>query len=179
MKIIDLLEDASTALQRKLKDAEDDAKRIKIKATGAGGTIAPQYKTQYDRAKSAIAVIKDEIARHKAAAGIEDDQRSAAKKLADAKGKETPEEKKARVGKNVGEGLDNTNKLRDTFGGWEGLAKEVHKIYTTGTNEGTNEGTTKVSAEYIASKIGTTNRTVNKWLERSEFTKTARLMGRR
>jgi hypothetical protein len=183
MKIIELLEDTSTALQRKLADANKEFDQIKIRATRAGGSIAPQYKAQLNRAKATKDEIKKEIARYNATIGVDDDQRAAAKKMADAK-TETPAEKKARFGNSVSEGQDNADKIRQSLGGWQGVADELHRIYTTGTNNGIHDITTEYLAKHLyvtenGKKIHTTQRTIDKWIQtRPEFAKIKRALGR-
>jgi hypothetical protein len=181
MKLIELFEQSNSvatlaALKNKLEAAKIELTKIKSKgATTTASVVAPQYKDQYDRAKKAVEETKREIERFYASQGAEETQRAAEKERVEKKAAETPEQKKERFGKSVGEGLKTTNQLRKEYGDWSGLAKKVHSIYTTGSDGGQH----KVSADYIADKLGTTNRTVNRWLEREEFTKTARLMGRR
>jgi hypothetical protein len=183
MKIIELLEDTGTALQRKLADANKEYDQIKVRATRAGGHIAPQYKAQLDRAKAVKDEIKKEIARYNATIGVDDQQRDAAKKMADTK-KETASEKKARFGNSVSEGQINADKIRKSHGGWQGVADKLYEIYKTGTDNGIHDITTEYLAKHLyatenGKKIYTTQRTIDKWIQtRPEFAKIKRALGR-
>lgn len=151
------------------------AARVEHKKLKAQSLANPHLKPRIDRVAAEIKDLERKISSAPGQAKAAEEAREHEKKRAEAKASETTEEKKERFGKAVGHGLDRTNELRDKHGGWEGLASHVHKHVESATGEGKE----KINAEHIAHHYDTTPRTVNRWLERKEFTKTARLLGRR
>lgn len=98
-----------------------------------------------------------------------------AKEFASQRNTETKEDKKKRLSETIGTGgIANANQ-RKQYGGWKGLADAVYAYVI----ETSRHGIRKVVGADIAHQFNTTARTANKWLERPEFTKTARLLGRR
>jgi hypothetical protein len=89
---------------------------------------------------------------------------------------ETEAQRRERLGNAMSDGMNAGNEYRDKHGGWEGLAKHLHAYVLKATNYGVD----RITADDIAAQFkGVTTRTINKWLERPEFTRTARLLGRR
>lgn len=184
MKLSELLEAASEStlepLTAKRQEAQVALSDVKKRGSHSGaGPVAPQYMAQYTRAKLALDQATEAITRYHATKPAAAEQQVAAKSRAEKKAAETPEEKKKRFGRAVGDGLNTGYALRDEHGGWEGLAKHVLSIVRKAKN-GSDE---KISAEYIADHLGTTPRTVNRWLESEgnykPFLAVARLLGRK
>jgi hypothetical protein len=139
------------------------------------GAIDPALKPQYDRAMFSLKAAEQSLRIAQDAKAHADDKPVDAI-LAAKKAQETEEERHARHAQSIGHGIHDMHVLRNQYGGWEGLADAVHKYVVTASNSGAN----RVTADDIAHSFpGTTVRTVNKWLERPEFLKTARLLGRR
>ena len=89
---------------------------------------------------------------------------------------ETEQQRRERLGNAMSDGMNAGNEYRDQHGGWEGLAKHLHAY----VQKATNFGADRITADDIAAQYkGVTTRTINKWLERPEFTRSARLLGRR
>ena len=184
MKLSELFEVASEStlepLTAKRQEAQANLSDITKRGRHSGaGPVAPQYMAQYNRAKLAVDQATEAIAQYHATKSAPEEQRVAAKYQAEKKAAETPEEKKKRFGRAVGDGLNTGYALRDEHGGWEGLAKHVLAI----VRKAKNDSDEKISAEYIADHLGTTPRTVNRWLESEgnykPFLAVARLLGRK
>lgn len=166
MKLANLFED----VQQTLKDARAELKRLKAQV-GSNEHLQPRI----DKTTAEIAELERKLQTSGDKEKAEKQAHEYAKTHAEKRAKETPEQKKQRAGRAIGQGLDQTNELRKKHGGWEGLAKHVHDHVKSATKDGKE----KLTADHIAHHYGTTPRTVNKWLERKEFTDTARTLGRR
>lgn len=183
MKLVDLFEDSGfnaekekTALINKLRTIKADIKELKSKAANMSQSGFDQkYKTQLDRLNAAKKEAERELGEIPTREQHAQKAHEAEKQRAEKKAAETDDEKKERFGKAVGQGLNQTNKLRKEEGGHEGVADKVYNYVKNATKDGVE----KITAEDIAHHFNTTARTVNRWLERKEFTKVARLMGRR
>lgn len=177
MIITDIFERVSSkkeALQRQLISAKAELNMIQKQAADNANGSAAQYAPRIARAKAAIADINQKLEAVDKSENSVAHAHEFAKEFADKRAKETDEEKLKRHGKASTEGRDTADEQRDAHGGWSGLAAAVHKYVSTASNHGAE----KVTADDIAHHFKVGSRSINKWLERSEFAKTARLMGR-
>ena len=134
------------------------------------------HKDRISKSQSLVTAIQQELTAAYKRTEVEKQQRDANHDFASKREAETSEHKKDRLAQAHTLGHDAGIGLRNTHGGWQGLANAVHKYVKTASNDGVD----KVTAEDISSHFdGVTVRTINKWLERPEFTKTAQLLGRR
>lgn len=183
MKLRDLFEESKldaekerAALTSKMKGIKADIKELQSKsASVVQNGIAPQYKAQWDRLQAAKKITQNELdtlgTRATASAASHSFQQEFAQKRAT----EPDADKKKRFGDAVSQGLTHTNTVRSEEGGHAGVASKMLAY----VKKATNDGAEKITAEEIAHYFDTTARTVNRWLERPEFTRVARLLGRR
>lgn len=142
------------------------------------GSSAP-LKARVDKAKAAVDAIKQELNAKQKAPDAEKAARESDKAIAAKKAAETPEEKKQRFAKAVSDGQRETKELN--AGDDEdaaGLAVIADKVYAY-VKKASNNGAERVTGADIAHQFNKPVSSVNRWLRRPEFTKTARLLGRR
>lgn len=159
------------SLQHQIAQAKQELIGIQKQAVGPA---APQYASRIDRAKNAVKDLEQKlelIVKSEQSASRRDEF---ANDFAANRIKETPEEKKKRISAAMSSGAAGTDAEREKYGGWVGLAAAVHKYVVLASKNGAH----KVTGTDIAHHFNTSTRTADKWLERPEFTKTARLLGR-
>jgi hypothetical protein len=183
MKLRDLCEDKEfdsekekSGLINKIRDIKKDIAELQRKsASHVQSGIAPQYKQQWDRLKTAKSSTESDLKKLEDREKAHKDSHEFNSNYAGKQAAETAEEKKERFGKAVSAGLNSNNKARAEEGGQAGIAEKMYKYVKSATNDGVE----KITAEEIAHHFDTTARTINRWLETKEFNKVARLMGRR
>lgn len=174
MKIHQLLErstnEASKIIQQlesKLNQVNDQIKEIKAKGSTLGhGVVDPRYEAAYKKLVAERRAISEKIRIEKERAGSTERSREFEKEV-QAK-QYDPEERKQRHNQAKSRGINNANDLRSQHGGWEGLAKHVKSVVDQMTDGG-KEKLHVDQIEQLANKLGTTPRTLYKWMERSEF----------
>lgn len=159
-----------------LSNARELLAQERRRAAGVQQGNLPQHLDRIERAEAAVRAAEQEAKALTNQDRVSQEQRDFHNTIAVKRATETPEENKERFGKAVSDGHDAGNEYRDAHGGWDGLAAQVHKYY----QQASNYGADKVTAADIHKQFPkTTERNINRWLGRPEFTRTARMMGRR
>jgi hypothetical protein len=183
MKLQDLFEEAKfdavkerASLIAKIRDVKADIASLQKKsASVVQNGIAPQYKSQWDRLQASKKSIQSDLDKIESREKAEAESLKFHQEIEAKRSSETSTEKKERFGQAVSQGLKHTQSVRKEEGGHEGVAKKMLDY----VQKASKDGSEKLTAEDIAHQFDTTARTVNRWLERPEFTKVARLLGRR
>jgi len=183
MKLRDLFEEAKfdaekeqTALIKKMKGIKDEIKKLQSKsASVVQNGIAPQYKSQWDRLQAAKKATQDDLNKIESRAKASDSTHKFHQEFATKRATEPESEKKKRFGDAVSQGLIHNNSERKEVGGYAGVARKMLDYVRIASKDGAE----KVTVEDLTHHFDTSARTINRWLERPEFTQVARLMGRR
>jgi len=146
------------------------------RAAGVQQGNLPQHLDRIERAEAAVRAAEQEAKALTNQDRVSQEQRDFHNTIAVKRAAETPEEQKARLAQAQADGQKAGMQYRDDHGGWEGLAAHLHKYVQQASNYGADK---VVTADIHKQFPNTTARTIDKWLERPEFLRTARLLGRR
>lgn len=161
---------------RKAKEELRDAKQKAASFQQSGSSSA--HKNTIDRLEAAVKTAQAKVDAYQSSRGEAEKARAAEKERATKRAAETPEEKSARHGAAISAGRAHAKEIKTGESGKAEKTVAASKVYDY-VNTSTNGGKDKISTSDIAHHFDTTVRTVNKWLEQPEFTKVARLLGRR
>lgn len=175
-KPTEVLVESPDQIREKIKNAKTELEKLRVGVVAQG--MDGVMKARQDRLKNLIKALEHDLESELTHSSKEESIRASDKQIAAVKAAEKPADKKDRLGKAISAGHKQAAQHRVDASGeqnWGNLASKVHAYVVKASNEGKD----KVTAEDIAHQFDMPARTINKWLERSEFDKTARLLGRR
>jgi len=177
--IIEEVDAKEQKLIDKVRAAKAELSSAKSKAASFQQSGAQaSHKSVLAKHESAVKAAQQELENYKKSRGAAGEARAAEKERESKRASETEEQKKERLGKSISAGQAKAKEIKTGEEGEKGKDVAASKVYAYVVSA-SKEGQEKVTAGDIAHHFDTTARTVNRWLEQPEFTKVARLLGRR